>query len=357
MTIPSHAKNRLPRWRGFNLLEMFVWEPGREQIAAGDAADFRESDFLHIRDFGFDFVRIPMDYRFWTQRESATGAWTYHEPALRRIDRLVALGRQYGLHVSLNFHHAPGYCVNVPQSEWTLWTEPAAQGMFAAQWNMFAQRYREVPSELLSFDLLNEPPEVSALGGLTNGMTRANHERVIRAAVAAIRMADPQRRVMANGISYGNEPVEEIVDLAHLETGWVGQSCRAYLPFDVSHYQAPWVKYDFPLTARWPGAEHFGTMFDVAKLESHYGKWVALIERGVGVHCGEGGAYSRTPHDVALAWYGDVLKILRRHDIGSALWNFRGDFGILDSKRSDVAYEDFHGSKLDRQYLELLQAW
>jgi len=50
-----------------------------------------------------------------------------------------------------------------------------------------------------------------------------------------------------------------------------------------------------------------------------------------------------------------VLDILRGHGIGYALWNLRGSFGVLDSGRSDVAYEDFHGHKLDRKLLDLLR--
>jgi endoglucanase len=34
---------------------------------------------------------------------------------------------------------------------------------------------------------------------------------------------------------------------------------------------------------------------------------------------------------------------------------FRGSFGILDSDRADVQYEDFNGRKLDRKLLQLLQ--
>jgi len=56
-----------------------------------------------------------------------------------------------------------------------------------------------------------------------------------------------------------------------------------------------------------------------------------------------------------LAWLRDVLEILTSHNIGWAIWNFRGSFGIIDSGREDVQYEDFHGHKLDRKLLALLQ--
>ena len=58
---------------------------------------------------------------------------------------------------------------------------------------------------------------------------------------------------------------------------------------------------------------------------------------------------------MVLHWLGDVLDILTAHGIGYALWNFRGPFGILDSEREDVDYEDWHGHTLDRALLALLQ--
>jgi hypothetical protein len=76
----------------------------------------------------------------------------------------------------------------------------------------------------------------------------------------------------------------------------------------------------------------------------------------VGVHCGECGCWNKTPHDVFLAWFGDALDILTANKIGYSLWNFKGDFGILNSGRKDVDYEDWHGNKLDTKLLQLLKA-
>lgn len=52
---------------------------------------------------------------------------------------------------------------------------------------------------------------------------------------------------------------------------------------------------------------------------------------------------------------GDVLDLLTENQIGHALWNFRGDFGILNSGRKDIEYEDWYAHKLDRKMLELLK--
>jgi hypothetical protein len=85
--------------------------------------------------------------------------------------------------------------------------------------------------------------------------------------------------------------------------------------------------------------------------------WQELESKGVGVVVGEWGAYSRTPHDVVLTWMEDCLRNWEKAGWGWALWNFRGSFGILDSARGDVAYEDWRGHKLDRKMLNLLQRY
>ena len=56
-----------------------------------------------------------------------------------------------------------------------------------------------------------------------------------------------------------------------------------------------------------------------------------------------------------LAWFGDVLDILNSNQIGYALWEFSGTFGVLNSGREDVVYEDWYGQKLDRKLLDLLK--
>ena len=83
-------------------------------------------------------------------------------------------------------------------------------------------------------------------------------------------------------------------------------------------------------------------------------KWADLAGQGVGVHCGEGGAFKFTPHDIVLRWLRDVLEVLKQYGIGWALWNFRGTFGILDSQREDADYADWHKHKLDQKLLKLL---
>jgi endoglucanase len=265
---------------------------------------------------------------------------------LEKVDRVVQLGQAYDIHIDLNFHRAPGYSVNREREEpFNLWTDDDALAAFIFHWETFARRYKGIPSTQLSFNLVNEPVRPTP-----DGLTRDDHERVMRAAVAAVRTIDPDRLIILDGMSWGNETLPELVDLG------VAQSCRAYQPMGVSHYKASWAGGENYPQPSWPGDMPDGHHWNRQRLEAHYQPWIELARQGVGVHCGEGGAFMFTPHDVVLAWMSDVLEILQEHNIGFALWNLRGSFGILDSERGDVDYEDWRGHRLDRAFLELLQS-
>ncbi|MFW5737364.1 MAG: glycoside hydrolase family 5 protein [Spirochaetota bacterium] len=330
----------LPRWRGFNLLDMFT---------VSSDGEFSEDDFRWIRDWGFDFVRIPACYTLWIEDDDP---FRIRESGLEKIDRVIGLGQDYGLHVSFNLHRGPGYSVNRERDEpFNLWKDRDALDAFCLHWRTLAERYRGIAASDLSFDLVNEPPPPGEGRPPLYPMTRDDHERVVRAAVTTIHEADPDRLVVADGMGYGRIPAPELADLD------LAQSCRAYEPMGVSHYRAQWVNgMDWP-HPQWPGAYHFGETWGRAQLEAHYDPWIELARRGVGVHCGEAGAFNQTPHAVVLAWFEDVLRILTPANIGYALWNFRGPFGILDSGRDDVEYEQWYGHRLDREYLSLLQRY
>jgi endoglucanase len=141
---------KLPRWRGFNLLE--TYKPDLQK-------PFRESDFDLIAGWGFDFVRLPTSYWCWSTPEQPR---QIDEAVIREIDRAISLGRQRKIHVNLNVHRAPGWCVNRPWETRDLFTDPTALDDFAYLWRFFAERYRGISSTELSFDLLNEPPDIAA---------------------------------------------------------------------------------------------------------------------------------------------------------------------------------------------------
>ena len=348
-------KNPLPRWKGFNLLDYFSPTPPSKTNSVWTTED----DLKWMSDWGFDFVRIPMAYpRYldFDRSKDITKDEVYHtDPAiLDDIDKLVHSALDHGMHVSLNLHRAPGYCINAGFHEpYNLWKDRDAAEAFDYHWEMWAKRYKDIPGKRLSFDLLNEPAYIEDMNNqfASKGPVPGDiYRRVAEGAVKAIRSVSPDRLIIADGNGGGNNVIPELTDLG------IAQSCRAYWPGQISHYQAPWVWKDPSQapTPVWPGTID-GKYYGREKLEEYYKPWTYLLNQGVGVHCGEGGCWKKTPHEIFLAWFGDVLDILTENGIGYALWNFRGDFGILDSGREDVEYQDWYGHKLDSKLLALLK--
>jgi len=464
------------RWRGFNLQGMFY---RGSRLSSGS---FAERDFREISELGFNFVRLPLDYRFWIKNDD----WnSIDESALKPLDDAIAYGRRYQIHVMLNLHRAPGYTVAKPPEALNLFQDAEALRVCRRHWKMLARRYREVPAENLSFNLFNEPQT-----------TVADYERVVALLVADIRACNAQRLIVCDGLGWGRTIVPELFKYG------VGQACRGYTPMTISHYRAAWAG-NSTIPPQWPpvgavtplygplkqqhakplwiegvpacnmiikpgrvsgnvtitidsGKQKLATIrlepgetdgwssveykeqwkiyqaecdrtFEVAipgnsgrisiaisagdwaeieylkvrdgdghEAELHFtyawykqnpvihfkgfGKgnsfvaadagssvdwlranvtapWVQAAQSGRFVFVGEFGSYKHTPHSIVLAWMEDYLEVWQSAGIGWALWNYKGSFGIIDSERLDVEYEDFHGRKLDRAMLDLLQRY
>ncbi len=356
MNVPP-AKNTLPRWKGFNLLDYF--SPSMPDNNNEDRTT--EDDFKWMSDWGFDFVRIPMAYPSYLSFDRSKDividdVYKINNKVVDQIDKLVFMAQKHGLHVSLNLHRGPGYCINAGFHEpFNLWKDKSAQDAFNFHWGMWAERYKSIPPEKLSFDLLNEPAYIDDMNdqfAKKELVPGATYHKVAEGAVKAIRAVSPNRLIIADGNGGGSNVTPELIDLK------IAQSCRGYWPHYISHYQAPWLWKDPSKapTPVWPGTME-GKKYGREQLEEFYKPWVELVGKGVGVHCGECGCWRNTPHEVFLAWFGDVIDILTKSGIGYALWNFRGDFGVLDSGRADVKYTDWYGHNLDSKMLALLKKY
>lgn len=324
------------KYYGFNFQWMCSWKPD----ISPEPADEKALDFL--AEFGFNFVRIPLDYRFWTKD------FDYFHPneaKFRYIDNYLKACRSRGIHVSLNIHRAPGYCTNRNDLEQhNLWRDEIAQNAFVFLWESFACRNRDIPGSLLSFDLLNEPPAPGE-----HGLTRSNHAALIRRTVAAIREIDPDREVVINGLGGGYLSLPELSDLGITHSG------RGYHPMPVSHHKATWWADHAKAPApQYPGLKWQGRRWDRNALRESYKSWREVERCGARIHIGEFGCFKHTPNDIALRWLADILSVYKEFEWGYALWNFRGPFGIIDHGRPGACYEQVAGYNVDRVLLDLI---
>jgi endoglucanase len=329
--LPEPAPQHLPRWRGFNLLDKFMVDHQKA---------FEERDFADIAELGFNFVRLPLDYRCWTERDQPR---VLKESILKEIDQAVAWGGKHGIHVQINFHRAPGYTVAKPAEPKSLWSDSEIQDLCAHHWAAFAARYQGVANTFVSFNPLNEPDDK---------VTPQEHRKVLERVVGAIRERDPKRLIVCDGRAWATAPPTELIGLD------VAAALHDYNPMPLTHYKASWVNWDesWPEPV-WPLKKHDGKYVVRATIVRELiNPWKELETKGVGVMVGEFGVYNQTPHRFALSWMNDTLAEFKKAGWGWALWNFTGPFGIVDSGRFDVAYEDWHDRKLDRDMLTVLQA-
>jgi aryl-phospho-beta-D-glucosidase BglC (GH1 family) len=462
--------------KGFNLLGMYDvnW----------NINVFNETEFKMIHDLGFNFVRLPLDFRTYTK----PGDWnTFYLTKVAEIDKAIQWGEKYGIHVCINLHRAPGYCINPTTTlpvnqQLNLWTDQVAQDAFVKHWQFFANRYKDIPASRLSFNLINEPSNV----------TTDVYTAVMLKAIQGIHQVSPERIVFVDAVN--NSLVIALKDEPN-----VAQSIHCYDPGSLTHYKAEWVNgADTWAVPIWPmqwisnslygpwksewksplifegnfasGTEiivnvhqvsmestltvkagiktimnkrfyctkDLGTDFTVIvdkgwgfqnisdkdysatltepvtkiSFENTAGDWMTInsisIRQGTTIKkytlsnntwgikqssykidqagtiwtldgndvfpfdsyrknlaiakenqipfmVQEFGVYNKTPHDITIGFLTDLSKFFHDNNIGWALWNFSGSFGIINSDRADCTYETYMGSyKLDRKMLDAL---
>ncbi|MBR9999118.1 MAG: cellulase family glycosylhydrolase [Cyclobacteriaceae bacterium] len=223
---------------------------------------FSEEDFIVLSDLGFNFVRLPLDYLAYTE----WGDWNrILENEVTEIDQAVEWGEKYNVHVCINLHRAPGYSVNksgpIPANQQVdLWTSKSTQDAFVSHWNYFASRYKDVPAEELSFNLLNEPDETDEV----------NYVNIMSAAIDKIHSHNPNRVIFVDGLQYGNELIMSLKNARNII-----QAIHAYEPFTLTHYKASWVEG----SDGWPIP--FWPMIDISNYL--YGPWKPEYQSSLGI--------------------------------------------------------------------------
>ncbi len=362
---PLIAGSINPRWYGFNLLEYFSTDTDwMKYFPYKNDGQFKEDDFKWIHEWGFNWVRLPMDYRFWTDPNDLM---KINDKNVEPIDRAIKLGQKNKVHVNISLHRAPGECIldamdekvtgiHITKEKTSVYKDQATLDAFAHQWAYFAKRYKGISNDDLSFNLVNEPLDLSSakLGLDQNAKpSAADYVRVVRATIAAIRAEDPNRAIVTDGYNVGRDPIPELYDTKII------QSSHDYFPVQLTHYHNPWARPygdNIPLPT-WPLKDASGAVIvDKESLVKQLAPWADPNKAGVPIHFGEMGCDHNTPPDVVNAWFDASLDVINGLHSGWALWNFRGPFGIVDTGRAGTDFKNWHGHQLDQKLLKVLQS-
>lgn len=116
-----------------------------------------EADIKLIADWGFNHIRLPFHYEFFSPIDSPG---VFINTGFEIIDTLLVWCKRYNLYLILDMHCAPGGQnhgnISDSDGEARLWTEPANQDRTIEIWKRIAAYYAD-EEWIIGYDLLNEP--------------------------------------------------------------------------------------------------------------------------------------------------------------------------------------------------------
>lgn len=189
--LPAAAWNSLPLWNGVAVPNMQEYDMEYD----GQPQKFQKEDMENISGLGFNFVRVPLDTRYFFYGDKCE---LVHLKRLINLDELITWGAEFGTHICLDVHFSFGFTTDGNNNNDTIWEDHEEQELFLLFWDMLAQRYKDVPSNLLSFNLLNEP---------NFGLDEEVYTDLMRRAIKCIRTYTPDRLIFVDMLNTARDPV------------------------------------------------------------------------------------------------------------------------------------------------------
>ena len=338
--------------RGINLSEWFaqVYDPKgytKEHFQTWNTS----SDIALIKSAGFDHVRLSVNPKPMMDAlegdDSGAEYFGYLDAAMKMI-------LDAGLAVELDMH---------PESDFKarLARDDEAVERFADFWRTVAQHYSSRDPDRVFFEILNEPEFQDAF----------RWYGVQAKLAAAIRQAAPAHTILAPGARWDDD--DDMIFLEPLRDPNVIYVFHFYEPHIFTHQGATWGAYywhwlnglHYPsrpenavqVAARVPEALHrlyvirYGQdHWDAARVETEINQaaeWarrnsVPLVCNEFGVYrygVEEGRVHGAEPQDRS-AWLADVRTSLERHNIGWAMWDYSGGFGVVTKKDAKATLDE-----------------
>ena len=340
-TVPASRLAHLRR--GINLSEWFTQVYDSKGYTKEHFQNWiTPTDIALIKSAGFDHVRLSVNPQpMFTNDHPETIPPEY----ISYLDAAVKMILDHGLSVVIDLHPNDDFKARLKDNTFVQ--------QFGDFWRALARHYATWDAERVFFEIMNEPE-----------VTDPYRWFGIQAKVAsAIREGAPQHTIIAAGSSYSND--EQFLFLEPLHDPDVIYNFHFYYPHIFTHQGATWGSYywHFLRGVRYPstpenaaqvaasvpdavdrlavvryGQEHWDSIRIDAEI-SQVADWAK--QRGVPVICNEFGVYRAyaDPRDRA-AWIHDVRTSLERHNIGWAMWDYSGSFGLATKKDGKAALDE-----------------
>ncbi len=300
------------------------------------------TDLKAIHEMGFDFVRIGISPDLIERHGQAGPA---HPDDLAQLDRAVQ--------EALDNHLAVLLCV-FPNDEYkhNLATERGVDD-FVQLWRILAAHFASSDHDRIFYELINEPevPDPYRWMGIQASVDHA------------IRQIDTDHTIIAPGANYDSIP--DLLQLEPLSDANVIYNFHFYEPYQFTHQGASWGADDwifyksipYPATASELADQMKNVPGDLARYNLYLygiGDWNGETiagrinfaaswarERNVPLICNEFGAYRETADPASRArWIHDVRSALEANHIGWAMWDYRGNFGVVTRTSTEITPDD-----------------
>ena len=332
--------------RGINLSHWF-FQPTDGYTQTHLDTWITEADFSFLaEETKVTHVRLPIDPVFLQQKEAP---YQINQENFIYIDRALNWAEKYRLGIIIDLH---------PDEELDLKAGTSSQAYQNLEqlWLEIARRYQNQPQNVI-FELLNEP----------NVKNPYIWHEITQELSQAIRQIDQKHTliVAAPGLSGPSE----IADLVPISDSNVIYTFHFYDPLVFTHQQAFWdpvlsklrdVPYPYEALRLEASQQKVSDpkaleeliwyekdRYDKQKLLESLQAALQFRDRHkVQIYCGEFGVYQLAPTLDKYSWLQDVTQLLSQEDIGYALWEYHGSFGIIGEKTERVDQETLRAAGL-----------
>lgn len=299
---------------------------------------FTEKDVAYIASEGFDHVRIPVD-----EEQLFLESGEKDAEAFALLHEALGWCRKYGLRAVVDLHILRSHHFNA--AEKPLFTDEKAQESFFDCWRKISGELKGYSNGWVAYELMNEPVADQA----------EDWNKLVRRCVEVIREREPQRTLVIGSNRWQRFETVKELELPENDPNII-VSFHYYDPFLFTHYLAGWTdNRDYIGRVHYPG--QVVTPEDLAKLpkdlSDRFANWTEQVydkeafkrdfsealsvakARGLQLYCGEYGCINSSPVPDRVRWWRDINEVFEEMGIARAVWDYKGDFGILKREWPD----------------------
>jgi len=365
---PSHGEPPTANWairkamRGVNFGGWFSKVDAIQEKDPATFVDLRThietfllpADFRRVKEWGFDHVRLPVDYFNVFEETSLRPT----EPILDLLEVAIDGLTAAGLDIIFDLHKCPGHDFHAgARHAQEFFSNPVKREECKRVWRYIAERFGSRAN--VALELLNEPVAEQS----------ADWDTVKDELSAHIRRYAPHSKLVV-GSNRWNNP-KEFDHLTPLRDDNVVYSFHFYSPLLFTHQLAPWLDGEVFQARRpypgdyaiAPGTEHRLPLedgrWDRARMEHELESVFRFRDKyQVPIACNEFGVFVGGANRVSqLKWMRDFVAILDEQGIGFSYWNYKNlDFGLVS--RGESAFADYpqyqNTERVDHELAKLL---